>query len=108
MKYYKNLLEEIFSFVEEETELSRQDILTSRREECVNARMAIIAELTDVGLSECEIARLLGFSQQKTNHSRNTQEGRLRSSPSFRILVSRIKEFTIKSKANKNLSTNKH
>lgn len=53
------------------TELSVEKVCNSNKEDCVDARYILIKLLSDIGLTDIEIADLSGFTRQCINYSKN-------------------------------------
>lgn len=64
------LFNEILNKVAEVTELDKESILHSNKEECVDARYVLIAVLSE-RLSDRQIAEISGLSHQLVNKAKN-------------------------------------
>jgi hypothetical protein len=51
--------------------LDRHSVLHSNRQDCVDARSALVHILVGMGYTERGVSRLTGFSQQRVNHLKN-------------------------------------
>lgn len=69
---YEELFVEILTVVSDVTSLSVVDILTSNREECVNARHILIYTLSVRGFSDCKIAELMKITRPAVCMARNS------------------------------------
>lgn len=67
----EDLYKEVIRVVCNETEVSEENMLHSRKEQCVDARAILIHILIKKGLSENEISRLTGLTQQCINKLKN-------------------------------------
>lgn len=63
----KDLYCTVLSIVCRVTDLEENEIFCSNKEECVDARSLLIKTLIDNGITEKEIVRLTGLSQQRVN-----------------------------------------
>ena len=59
------------------TDLEENEIFCSNKEECVDARSLLIKTLIDNGITEKEIVRLTGLSQQRVNSLKNNFKYRI-------------------------------
>ena len=59
-------------------EVSVNDLLVSRREECVDARVVAVTWLICHDVTERRLSLVLGWSQQRINYLKNMAEARLR------------------------------
>lgn len=75
-------LEEIYNRVVESTlvvsELTFEQLATSRTERCVIARVVLIDTLIDMGFTESDISLVSGMSQQRVNSLKNSAKYRLK------------------------------
>ena len=71
------LFNEILSKVAEVTELDKESILHSNKEECTDARYVVVAVLTE-RLSDRQIAEVSGWSIQLVNKAKNSFKDRCR------------------------------
>lgn len=75
-------LEEIYNRVVEATleasELTFEQLATSRTERCVIARVVLIDTLIDMGFTESDISLVSGMSQQRVNSLKNSAKYRLK------------------------------
>lgn len=75
-------LEDIYNMVIEATMLASglgfDELAVSRAERCVTARVVIVDVLLRLGMSEGDIVRLSGMSQQRVNALKNSGRFRLR------------------------------
>lgn len=71
-------LEEIYNRVVEATleasELTFEQLATSRTERCVIARVVLIDTLIDMGFTESDISLVSGMSQQRVNSLKNSED----------------------------------
>jgi isopentenyldiphosphate isomerase len=65
------LFNEILNKVAEVTELDKESILHSNKEECTDARYVVVAVLTE-RLSDRQIAEVSGWSIQLVNKAKNS------------------------------------
>lgn len=59
-------------------EVSTSNLLNSRQEDCVDARVAAVAWLIRHDVTERRISIVLGWSQQRINYLKNMADARLR------------------------------
>lgn len=85
----KVLFNEVKYLVSDYSELSDQEILSSNREECVDARYIMVGVLTDY-LTDDEIARFSGLTRACCNKIRNGMRAKLNRF-SFRCLYNSVK-----------------
>lgn len=75
-------LEDIYNRVVETTliasELTFEQLATSRTERCVIARVVLIDTLIDVGFTESDVCAVSGMSQQRVNSLKNSAKYRLK------------------------------
>lgn len=71
------LFNEILNKVAEVTELDKESILHSNKEECTDARYVVVAVLTE-RLSDRQIAEVSGWSIQLVNKAKNSFKDRCR------------------------------
>lgn len=71
------LFNEILNRVAEVTELDKESILHSNKEECTDARYVVVAVLTE-RLSDRQIAEVSGWSIQLVNKAKNSFKDRCR------------------------------
>ena len=71
------LFNEIINKVAEVTELDKESILHSNKEECTDARYVVVAVLTE-RLSDRQIAEVSGWSIQLVNKAKNSFKDRCR------------------------------
>lgn len=69
------LFNEILNKVAEVTELDKESILHSNKEECTDARYVVVAVLTE-RLSDRQIAEVSGWSIQLVNKAKNSFKDR--------------------------------
>lgn len=69
--------DKVMNKVTEVTEVSKDDVLHSNREECVDARYILVAVLSE-RLTDNDIAALTGWKRQTVNFIRNHVEERKR------------------------------
>ena len=67
----RDLFNEVLGKVCELTELSVEKVCKSNLEECVDARYILIKLLSDIGLTDIEIAEMSGFTRQCINFAKN-------------------------------------
>lgn len=91
-------LEEIYNRVVESTlvvsELTFEQLATSRTERCVIARVVLIDTLIDMGFTECDIAAVSGMSQQRVNSLKNSARYRLKGLAA-RVMMKEVKKRLI-------------
>ncbi|MEE1081630.1 MAG: hypothetical protein U0L19_11035 [Bacteroidales bacterium] len=58
--------------------MSVNDLLVSRREECVDARVVAVTWLISNDVTERRLSLVLGWSQQRINYLKNMADARLR------------------------------
>lgn len=85
----KELYDKVKYLVSDYAELSEDDILTSNKEECVNARYIMIGILGDY-LTDEEIARCTGLTRACANKIRNGMRAKMNRF-SFRCLYESVK-----------------
>lgn len=73
----KDLYCTVLSIVCRVTDLEENEIFCSNKEECVDARSLLIKTLIDNGITEKEIIRLTGLSQQRVNSLKNNFKYRI-------------------------------
>lgn len=66
------LFNEILNKVAEETELDKESILHSNKEECTDARYILIQSLIRLGFTDTDMAALMGKSRQTICYMRNS------------------------------------
>lgn len=71
------LFNEILNKVADVTELDKESILHSNKEECTDARYVVVAVLTE-RLSDRQIAEVSGWSIQLVNKAKNSFKDRCR------------------------------
>lgn len=86
----KELFEDVLEKVCELTELSVEKVCNSNLEECVDARYILIKLLSDIGLTDMEIAETTGFTRQCVNYAKNHFRERLKKW-SVRVVYSELK-----------------
>lgn len=74
----KDLYCTVLSIVCRVTDLEENEIFCSNKEECVDVRSLLIKTLIDNGITEKEIVRLTGLSQQRVNSLKNNFKYRKR------------------------------
>lgn len=89
-KIVKELYAQTLYLVCDYTELSEDDVLTSNREECVDARYIIVSVLGE-WLTDDEIAKLTGLTRSGCNKMRNGMQVKL-TRFSFRALYESVKD----------------
>lgn len=72
------LFNEILNKVAEVTELDKESILHSNKEECTDARYILIQLLFKMGFTDTEVSERMGCSRQSINYAKNHFEERLR------------------------------
>lgn len=73
----KDLYCTVLSIVCRVTDLEENEIFCSNKEECVDARSLLIKTLIDNGITEKEIVRLTGLSQQRVDSLKNNFKYRI-------------------------------
>lgn len=73
----KDYFDSILAMVCDEMEVSREDVMRSNKEECVDARYLVIAVLS-VRFSDRQISDVSGWSVQLVNKARNCFHDRCR------------------------------
>ena len=93
-------LEEIYEMVVKSTidvsGLPFESISVSREERCVTARVVIVSTLLGMGMTEGDIVRLSGMSQQRVNALKNSARYRLNglcAKVMARAVMERVKEM---------------
>lgn len=71
------LFNEIINKVAEVTELDKESILNSNKEECTDARYILIQLLFKMGFTDTEVSERMGCSRQSINYAKNHFEERL-------------------------------
>jgi hypothetical protein len=71
------LFNEILSKVSEVTEIDKEEILKSNKEECTDARYILIQLLFKMGFTDTEVSERMGCSRQSVNYAKNHFEERL-------------------------------
>lgn len=69
---------DVLGKVSEVMELTPNDVLHSNTEECTDARCILVKVLADIGMTDSEIAKMVGVTRQCVNYSRNHFDERLR------------------------------
>ena len=89
-------LEEIYNRVVEATleasELTFEQLATSRTERSVIARVVMINTLIEIGFTEGDIALLSGMSQQRVNSLKNSARYRLKGLAA-RVIMEEVKKM---------------
>lgn len=83
------LYDQVMYLVCDYSELGKEDVLLSNREECVNARYILVGVLGDY-LTDDEIAKLTGLTRACANKIRNGMRAR-QNRFSFRCLYNSVK-----------------
>ncbi|MCQ2232165.1 MAG: hypothetical protein MJZ30_10000 [Paludibacteraceae bacterium] len=91
MKLYKRIFKEILKSVSEEVEVAPEELITSKNEDCFCARMAMCHCLSE-HITDGEISRLTGMSQQVVSRNKILYPQRQRQSTTIRIITRIIKE----------------
>jgi hypothetical protein len=86
----RELFNEVFGNVCRSLELDRESVMHSNKEECVDARYILIKLLSDIGLTDIEIAETTGFTRQCVNYAKNHFRERLKKW-SVRMVYSELK-----------------
>lgn len=73
----KDLYQEVLNAVCRVTGIEQNEMFGSNREECVDARSLLVRVLSGNGITEKEIVRLTGLSQQRVNSLKNKFKYRL-------------------------------
>lgn len=91
MKIYRKIYREIVKSVTEEIEKEPEELTTSKEEDCCCARMAICYCLSD-HITDGEISKLTGLSQQVISRNRLLYPQRSRQSTTIRIITKIISD----------------
>lgn len=78
MKEIRELFDKALNVVLEESELTFDELTTSRSEKSVNARVVFVDYLLNEGLSEITISEISGMSQQRVNALKNSRIYRMK------------------------------
>lgn len=85
MKIYKKIYRELVKAITEEIECDAEEMMSSKKEDCVCARMAICYRMGE-HLTDAEISTLTGMSQQVISRNRLLYPIRHRQNTTIRIL----------------------
>lgn len=88
------LYENILGKVAEMTEISLEKVLKSNLEECVDARYAVIAVLSEK-LSDKQIAEVSGWSVQLVNKAKNSFHKRCNYRYGLKDMYKKLQKFSI-------------
>lgn len=93
MKIYRQIYSGLIQKLCAESEISESDLLSSRDERCFLARIAVVCGLSDKGLTDMEISRVMGLSQQVVNRNKSIGRYRFSHSRTLRIMSYIVKDY---------------
>ena len=76
----EKIFDKVVNIVSDRTGVGREDLIYSKKQECVDARSILISLLHGLGFPDILTARYLGVTRQGVNKLRNTIEDRKRHS----------------------------
>ena len=93
MKTYRMYYERLVDLLVEETEFSKDEIMTSKEEDCVNVRIMMVYLMSEAGVTDKNIEKLTGFTQQMISRNKNQFSRRFEQSQTVRILTKITRKY---------------
>ena len=93
MKIYRRIYTGLIQRLSVESEIPERELISSKDERCVYARMAIVCGLSDKSLTDMEISKATGLSQQVVSRNKTVVRYRYDHSRILRIMSYIVRDY---------------